>query len=246
MKRSESEMSNFQTVSRISPEEEETWRQKIVLTIDLDWCNDDVLEYTIQIIEEAKVKATWFVTHPTKHLDFLRKQGHELGIHPNFNRLLDGSARTGSSARSILDSCLEAVPSATAVRSHSLVQSERLLDLFAENGLTHVCNAFVPLSAKSPIKPFRLWGDLVVVPHNWQDNTAIRIKDAAPSEEYHRGQFVVADFHPIHVFLNSDSMERYEQSRPQHSNPGGLGPYRNELFGTHDVLLDLLGLAEFS
>jgi hypothetical protein len=39
MKRNENELSNFQTVSNIFPEQDETWRQKIVLTVDLDWCH---------------------------------------------------------------------------------------------------------------------------------------------------------------------------------------------------------------
>ena len=39
-----------------------------IISFDIDWANDDVLCDTIEIIEDAEIKATWFVTHETKHL----------------------------------------------------------------------------------------------------------------------------------------------------------------------------------
>lgn len=56
--------------------------QKIFLTFDIDWASDEVLEYCIDIIEKANVKATWFVTHETPLLERLRANPNfELGIH---------------------------------------------------------------------------------------------------------------------------------------------------------------------
>ena len=44
--------------------------------------------------------------------------------------------------------------------SHSLTNSERLLDQFKENGITHICNNFIPYSSKIVIKPYKIWDDL--------------------------------------------------------------------------------------
>lgn len=33
--------------------------EKIFLTFDIDWASDAVLEYCIDIVEQANVKATW-------------------------------------------------------------------------------------------------------------------------------------------------------------------------------------------
>jgi hypothetical protein len=62
----------FDTISNISPIDENSWRNKIFLTLDIDWASDEVLEYTIDIIEKANVSATWFVTHNTALLQRLR------------------------------------------------------------------------------------------------------------------------------------------------------------------------------
>ena len=64
----------------------------------------------------------------------------ELGIHPNFNPLLDGK---GGSAEYIIDQMLELVPEAVSVRSYSLVQSSRLHELFHRKGLIFDCNDFI-------------------------------------------------------------------------------------------------------
>ena len=127
-----------------------------------------------------------------------------------------------------------------------MVQGERLLDLFAENGLANVSSSLLPVSAKCPVKPFSLSEDLVVVPGNRQRYAAIRIREEAPSEGSPKGQSRETDYQPIHIFLKPDSMERCKRSRPQHSDPGGLGAYPNALFGVHGALMDGLGLVDFS
>jgi hypothetical protein len=39
-----------------------SWKDKIFLTIDIDWAHDEILEDTIQLIEDVGICATWFVT----------------------------------------------------------------------------------------------------------------------------------------------------------------------------------------
>ncbi len=76
----------FKNISSIVVNEEHTWKDKIFLTFDIDWANDDVLNDTIDLIERSDIAATWFVTHDTPVLNRLRANPRfELGIHPNFN-----------------------------------------------------------------------------------------------------------------------------------------------------------------
>lgn len=52
----------------------------------------------------------------------------------------------------------------------------------------------------------------------------------------------IYDFHPIHVFLNTDRQIRYESARPLFQLPDSLIEHRlSEGRGTRDVLLSLLG-----
>lgn len=93
-------MTRFRKISSIDIDNESSWWDAIFLTFDIDWAHDDVLNDTIDLVEDAGVAATWFVTHDTPVLDKLRANSKfELGIHPNFNFLLEGDDRNGSNAR---------------------------------------------------------------------------------------------------------------------------------------------------
>ena len=117
-------MQMFETISSIQVENEESWREKIFLTIDIDWAHDEILLDTIELVEEAGVAATWFVTHETEVLERLRSNPYfELGIHPNFNFLLQGDARNGGNAGEVISNVVQMVPEATSVRSHSMTVS---------------------------------------------------------------------------------------------------------------------------
>lgn len=53
---------------------------------------------------------------------------------------------------------------------------------------------------------------------------------------------MVINFHPIHVFLNTESMDRYESVRHIHQNAQELLKYRYEGYGTRNLLIDLLSM----
>src|SRR5260370_36233031 len=58
----------------------------LVLTLDIDWAPDFVIDHVAQRLIEHQVCATWFVTHASPAVDRLRRRPDlfELGIHPNF------------------------------------------------------------------------------------------------------------------------------------------------------------------
>ena len=232
---------NFTTISKIDCGNKETWSGKIFLTFDIDWAHDEVLEDTINLITKAGVDATWFVTHPTKLLRKLRTDlDHELGIHPNFNDLLSGTNQ--SSSKEIIKDYLRIVPDAKSVRSHSLTQSERLVDQFHECGLTHISNFFIPYGNLSPIAPFQLWDEMAIIPHCWQDNVALRISSCFPNTVKDVAGLHVVNFHPIHIFLNTENLERYEKTRQLHQKPRELINFRHQGQGTRSVFMKLLGI----
>lgn len=64
----------------------------IAITI-VDWAHEEVQEDTLQLLADRGVKATLFATHASPQLRYCRgDRQFELGIHPNFNPLLDVSA----------------------------------------------------------------------------------------------------------------------------------------------------------
>lgn len=231
----------FSRIGDVRLEDPATWEGRVFLTFDIDWAHDDVVNDTIDLVEQAGVRATWFITHRSPVLDRLRSNpAFELGIHPNFLPLLmQGSAAQGETAAEVLDRLLEIVPEAKSVRTHSLVQSGRLLELYASRGMVFEASVHIPESGMT-LRPWRDWFGVVRVPYGWEDDfwcDAGRPASAA-SEDGITG----FDFHPIHVYLNTDALARYESARATFADPAGLRRHRAEGAGVRSKLLELLGL----
>jgi len=241
-------MTSSGKLGEILPEDDATWRDRLFLTVDIDWAHDDVLSDTINLVDQAGVHATWFVTHDTPVLERLRANpNYELGIHPNFNWLLNGDPRQGADARDVVARMQAIVPEARCVRSHSMAQTTVLLQIFADAGLTHDANHFIPVSAGIPLKPWLLWNGMVRIPYNWEDDVTCAYQEksmVAPSveETVQMGGLHVFDFHPIHVFLNTETTQRYERTRALHHLPDELRTQRNSGDGTRTWFTGLLSL----
>lgn len=233
----------FAKLSEIDPARPETWQNSPFLTFDIDWACDEILADTIDIVESYGVAATWFVTHDTPLLERLRSNPFfELGIHPNFNSLLEGDLSKGANASEVLDRILAVVPEAKCVRSHSMTQSSLLLSLFRQKGLTHDCNHFIPETFWGPLEPWCLWNGLIKAPYFWEDDVHCLYKSRIELDELLARQGLrIFDFHPIHVFLNTEDITRYEKTRPIHSCHADLLLHRNErVTGARNHLITLL------
>jgi hypothetical protein len=237
----------FATISTIRSTDAATWDKRVFLTFDVDWAHDRVLEDSIDLVEQAGVAATWFVTHDTPLLARLRSNPRfELGIHPNFlPLLLAGDPAKGDTAAAVLDRMLDIVPEATAVRSHSLVQSGRLLQTFRDKGLSHDANMFIPDHSAMTLRPWTDWFGIERAPFLWEDDFWCDTgrRSTIPALLQREG-IISFNFHPIHVFLNSETLDRYEKARDAFHHPAELERHRNPAAtGTRDMLRDLLSTA---
>lgn len=236
--------------SAIDVGNEASWLSAPFLTLDIDWAHDAILTDTIELIERYEVPATWFVTHDTPMLDRLRANpDFELGIHPNFNWLLSGDSRAGRDAAEVVDRLLAIVPEAKCVRSHSTTQSSVLLDLFVQRGLTHESNSFIPAQSGIPLKPWKLWSGLTRIPYFWEDDVCVLYNPSGVepiTSMTSSAGIKVFDFHPIHVFLNTENLERYESTRELHKCPDVLSSHRYVGVGTRTRFIEFLTLAQAS
>jgi hypothetical protein len=230
----------FSFISEIMPEKEKTWKNKIFLTFDMDWCHDDIIVDTYNLILKHKIKSSWFVTHDTKLLKkFKNDPLIELGIHPNFNNLLMNSEKE-KNHEDILSELLDKVPNARIVRSHSLLQSEKLLDSFYKFKISHISNFYVPYASGFEVKPYKLWDNLIITPHRWQDNVEIKMNSNLNLFNKIDNGLNIFNFHPIHIFLNSKNLERYNKNRDIIHNPKKLIRHRFKRYGIRNFLQDLL------
>jgi hypothetical protein len=241
----------FTLLKNIFPEKKNSWAGKIAITFDVDWACDEVFEDTVNLVKEFKIPATWFITHDTPILKLIRRlEFFELGIHPNFNPLFS-ECNNKKNFLGIVNEVFSIVPEARSFRSHSLVQSSLIQKTFKNLGMTHESNTFIPCFSKIKLGPWRTWNDLISVPYFWEDDTVCgqnllfnELCDPVNVIQSNCSRsLMVFDFHPIHVFLNTESLERYENTRSIHKNAKALINYRYKGYGTRSRLIKLLETA---
>ena len=141
---------------------------KLVLTFDFDWCQDEVLDYLIEKLILNKVPATFFVTHKTILLDKIRNYDFfELGIHPNF---MNNSSH-GKTFEEVINYCLEVVPEAISSRSHGLKISSNKLIYMMKMGIKIDSSIFMPYV--NILKRFYYQineNKILRIPYNWEDD----------------------------------------------------------------------------
>lgn len=186
-----------------------------VITIDLDWAPDYMIEPMAEALIARGVRATWLVTHASPTVDALRRRPDlfELGIHPNFQ---PGSTH-GNAPEEVIDHCLSLVPSARCVRTHGLVQSTNLLYALArrEGLCVDLSLYFHRCRHASPCHFAYRNARLLRLPFVWADDVEVGCSDAAWRLDRILAfdGLKILDCHPVHVFLNCPSGEAYNAYR---------------------------------
>ncbi|MFX0115104.1 MAG: hypothetical protein ACFFB3_11200 [Candidatus Hodarchaeota archaeon] len=185
-----------------------------MITLDIDWAPDWIIDEVRSILADREVKATWFVTHNTSAVDRLRDLSElfELGLHPN---CLPNSTH-GNTEEDILHHVKELVPEAVSMRTHGLYQSSDFLKKAAKDfGVKNDVSLILP--GLHNLKPFQLkLGDVVLnrVPYFWEDD--LEMLDESPSwslsdPKHHGPGLKVYNFHPVHIFFNSPDAKHYSE-----------------------------------
>lgn len=195
-----------------------------LFTVDIDWAPEPVIEDTLALFETHGVHATLFATHKSPVVAGCNRDLFEVAIHPNFNRLLAGEC--GDPAR-IVDDLLELYPDATGARSHSAAQSGPILDLLHSRGMRYDSNIWLPYWRD--LRPIRLWNGMLRIPFNWTDDVHVAYARSFADVGLDPGASLnVVDFHPIHVFINTESADRYASARPHYHDAARLRQLRND------------------
>lgn len=215
----------------------------ITFTSDIDWAPDEVIEDMLDIFEHYQIPCTLFCTHDSKVLRNCNRELFEIAIHPNFNPLLNGTST--SSAEVVLQEILSIYPEARGVRSHSMTQSSQLLSLFRKAGLEYDTNQFLPYQYQ--VKPYKCWTGLTRIPYHWEDDLHFAYSKSfdydlfQKLEDFPASPHYILDFHPIHVYLNTESQKTYDDAKKHYHHPQELLKLRNKQHpGTRDFLIRTL------
>ena len=211
----------------------------ICFTIDIDWASEEVIEDTLLLFENYNVCCTLFATHKSKVLDSCNRNLFEIGLHPNFNPLLQGK---GGNVNDVLNKLKEIYPEAIGARSHSLTQSGYILSQYKEVGIEYEVNHFLPYHQN--IKPFMLWNGLLRIPFNWEDDYHFALGYEFNDSKINLNDecLNIFNFHPIHIYLNSENNDRYVNVKDNLNDIDYISKYvnKNNVLGTRDILIQLL------
>jgi len=179
-----------------------------LLTFDTDWAPDYVIDYVSEKLEKLKIKATWFITHDSPSIRKLGKNSlFEIGLHPNFAN----NSTQGNNVNDILKNLKEIVPKAESIRTHGLLQSSEIFLKFKEFGIKN--DVSILLHEESFLKPhYSKYFQITRFPYFWEDDVEMVTRNWKNIEKYFSiSGLKIFDFHPIHIFLNSDTMEKYDE-----------------------------------
>lgn len=198
--------------------------------MDLDWAPDTIVADSLELLARYDIRATVFATHRSPPLD---DSGHEIGIHPDFT----DKDRTG-----IIRRLLDIYPDAQGVRSHALATCSRTVQAFADCGLLYTSNVMAWLNPT--IGPFKHFVGMVEIPFHWGDFANFHQLRAWSPERLplERNRLFVFNFHPVHIFLNTESPDRWWAARDRLQDPIALRQLANPIetgVGTR-VFLDAL------
>lgn len=187
--------------------------------MDIDWAGDEVIAFALDIFRERGVKVTVFATHETPALRNLDEELFEVGIHPRFDTV-EGAGRE-------IERLLRLFPGARGVRSHSLFQSSPILDMFVDSGLKYDCNLYLP--KQEGLRPFVNWNGLIRIPYFWEDGGHMLYGDpwTPGALGMDRPGLKIFNFHPVHIFLNTEKLERYREAKPHLKDAEKLRGFSN-------------------
>jgi len=189
---------------------------KFVISLDIDWAPDAAIADALEILDDHGVTATIFATHETPILRDV--PAHEIGLHPNITDL-------EKSRETILD-LHAAFPDARGIRNHRMVMDSRMPELFQELGFVYDSNIFAYLQPQ--VQPYRHPPALARIPIHLGDLFHCRQKagwDPADLPLFGDGTYVLL-FHPIHIYLNTETPERYVRARDVAFDPERLEALR--------------------
>lgn len=206
----------------------------IAFTLDVDWAPEHVINYVLELFQQYKIKCTIFATHDSGVIKSSDKKLFEIGIHPDLKLLRHGNKTPEETIKSLKD----IYPEAKGLSSHSMTQSSQLIDLFLRMGFLYDRNQFLPYWEN--ILPYKFWNGFIRITFNWEDdyhwlcnrkfdNSGLNIKTGLN----------ILNFHPIHIFLNTENVERYNSAKSFYQDHTKLLEFQNKskVKGTKDLLI---------
>jgi hypothetical protein len=206
----------------------------IYITMDTDWCADEVLAFALSLLRERHLPCTVFATHNHAALQNINAEMMEIGLHPNFSEV------TAEGYEEKLQALQRLYPHAVGVSSHAMTSGTALLHLFRQYGLRYDRNILRYRDTEA--KPFVYHNGLLRMPIFWEDDIWFTHEPGARFSAdmlKHEGFRLIFNFHPIHLYMNTTSAEHYQTFKPYQRELQRLAQYSGTEYGALSFFEDL-------
>jgi len=192
-------------------------RPRVLITTDIDWASDWLLESFFDSLFSIVPNALAFSTHDSKILKKYSSKGIlDIGVHPNFRH----NSSHGNNVSSVSRFATKLFSTHKIYRSHGFVDTPEIRTEMRNRGFIYESNI---LKYNEPdLKPEKLLEGLTRLPCFWSDGWALRDtemidKDSIKKTEFFLGQpgLKVINIHPILFVNNCYSLQHYNQFRDQ-------------------------------
>lgn len=203
--------------------------------MDTDWCHEEVLQYALELFRENNLPCTVFATGYYASLSRYTGAEFEIGLHPNFNET------TIAGYESTLRALRQLYPQAEGVSSHAMTSSTPILNLFTKYGFSYDRNLLCYKIRQAAA--FQHYNGLWRVPIFWEDDIWFTVEPGVPFDESLlalerlRCNF---NFHPLHLYLNTESPAHYQEFKPLQHQPEALANHVGKGYGARSYFLDLV------
>jgi hypothetical protein len=186
----------------------------VVFTADQDWAPEWTCTNFVHDLARFDLQCHLFRTSESPSLDqaFSEKLITQ-GWHPNFMM----NSTHGDSITEVIETMKLLVPESRTVRAHSYFESsETWKHLFEAN---QVVESHGPTIRSEGLMPIQLASNMIRIPVFFEDDVLLRddpiaLKSIDLLRKIVTPGLKVFDFHPVHLGINSRSLEHYNSSRP--------------------------------
>ena len=153
---------------------------EVAITVDVEWAHPEVLADVVQMLDDRRLRATFFCTHHG-----IEVGAHERALHPNFRR--SGNTMVGADAATMDDRAFYSFvvsatrtfcPEAVGVRSHSLLTDSNLLPVYRDAGLEYDSSYMLPLA--SGLAPAWRGSGILEIPIYYMDHWDLSERATGP------------------------------------------------------------------
>lgn len=190
-----------------------------VFTIDSDWAINEVIEDVSNLFESYEIKSTFFLTN---EIDFSILKNHELAIHPNFEN--------STNFEEILQKTLNFLPSKKSLgsRSHKLYYNSTLPTIYQKFGIEYDSN-YILFNYEKPLPFYIPHTSILEIPFFFGDDALFDSTNEFEIKNYNLNDsgVKVFMFHPIHIFLNTRTIDDYYKVKKYYKDFSKLKEFRN-------------------